>query len=262
MPRKAVISVGTAAVRVGTAAWGIPQEVRTTFPVSGTQLERYAAKFPMVEINSSFHRPHQRSTYERWAVCTPQTFRFAVKIPKTITHEHRLRSAFPLLDAFLAGAIGLGSKLACLLIQLPPSLVYERQLLDRFATGLRARYTGLIAIEPRHPSWFVPEVERVLALWQFSRVLADPVLDDAAARPGGWAGLVYLRLHGSPKTYWSSYGSGVLSALAERLRIERESGTECWCVFDNTASGAATANALELQGKLCVNQRPLTFLCA
>lgn len=250
MPRQALITVKEGCVRVGTAAWGIPQETRAMFPAAGSQLERYATRFPMVEINSSFHRSHQRSTYERWAAITPDTFRFAVKIPKTITHELRLQSAIPTLDAFLNESSGLGRKLGCLLIQLPPSLAYEGELLDRFATGLRACYSGPVAVEPRHSSWFVPEADRALALWQFARVLADPVLEDAAARPGGWTDLVYLRLHGSPKTYWSSYGNGVLSSLAARLSMERTRRTECWCVFDNTAGGAATANALELQRKL------------
>lgn len=153
----------------------------------------------------------------------------------------------PLVDAFLTESGGLGTKLGCLLIQLPPSLVYERRVFASFASGLRRRYRGRIAIEPRHPSWFDPEADRVFTHWQMARVLADPALHVAGTRPGGWPGLVYLRLHGSPKTYWSSYGNDLLASLAERLAIERERGAECWCVFDNTAGGAALANAFELQ---------------
>jgi acetyl esterase/lipase len=81
-------------------------------------------------------------------------------------------------------------------------------------------------------------------------VLADPVRHDAGVRPGGWPEMVYLRLHGSPRMYYSSYGKATLQALALKLRESADSGAAVWCIFDNTASGAAVANALELQGLL------------
>ena len=62
-----------------------------------------------------------------------------------------------------------------------------------------------------------------------------------AARPGGWDGLVYHRLHGSPRMYWSAYAPPFLAALAARLEARR---AETWCIFDNTAAGAALADAL------------------
>jgi len=77
-------------------------------------------------------------------------------------------------------------------------------------------------------------------------VLADPVLFDEAAAPGGWPGLVYLRLHGSPRRYWSAYDDAVLERLASRLRLAQADGAECWCIFDNTAGGEAVGNAMTL----------------
>ena len=81
-------------------------------------------------------------------------------------------------------------------------------------------------------------------------MLADPVLHPAGAAPGGWPGLVYVRLHGSPRMYYSSYSKATLQALALKLRESADGSAEVWCVFDNTASGAAVANALELQALL------------
>jgi uncharacterized protein YecE (DUF72 family) len=46
--------------------------------------------------------------------------------------------------------------------------------------------------------------------------------------------------------YYSDYEPERLAALAKRLRAARKSGAETWCIFDNTAAGAATANALEM----------------
>lgn len=79
-----------------------------------------------------------------------------------------------------------------------------------------------------------------------ARVAADPACVPAAARPGGWRGLSYYRMHGSPKVYYSSYSEAFIVALAERLQEDLSAGREVWCIFDNTTLGAATRNALDL----------------
>ncbi|MGK6307062.1 DUF72 domain-containing protein [Variovorax sp. DT-64] len=234
------------ALHVGCAGWSLPRAEWPHFPAQGSHLERYAARFDIAEINSSFYRPHQRETYARWAAGTPAHFRFSAKLPKSITHEKRLVGAMPELEAFLTQVKGLGDKLGCLVVQLPPSLQFDEPTVSRFLRAMRRRHQGPVALEPRHPSWFGQEAERLLARFRTARVLADPVLHDDAAAPGGWPGLVYLRLHGSPRRYWSSYSDAVLQQLAQRLAQAREEGAQCWCVFDNTASGAAVANALTL----------------
>ena len=68
----------------------------------------------------------------------------------------------------------------------------------------------------------------------------------AAAVPAGWLRLAYFRLHGSPRTYWSKYDAHYMAALAVTLR-GITTAAEVWCVFDNTASGAAIENAWELR---------------
>ena len=109
-------------VRIGCAGWSIPKEHGDRFPEEGTHLARYAARFPAVEINSSFYKPHRPTTYARWAASVPADFRFSVKVPKVATHERRLVDADDVLDSFLAEATQLGDKLGPLLVQLPPSL--------------------------------------------------------------------------------------------------------------------------------------------
>lgn len=124
-------------IRIGTAGWSVPKEHAAAFPAEGSHLGRYAQVFRAVEINSSFYRPHRRTTYERWADSVPETFRFAVKVPKAVTHEHRLRTTGELLFQFLSAVDGLGSKLGPLLVQLPPSLGFEPGVADRFLEDLR-----------------------------------------------------------------------------------------------------------------------------
>ena len=232
---------------IGCAGWSLPRDVQGAFAAEGGHLQRYASRLNGVEINSSFHRPHSRATYERWASAVPQDFRFSVKLPRTITHDLRLSAAEPLLDAFLEQAGGLGDRLGCLLVQLPPSLEFQPAVAGAFFEALRARHIGAIALEPRHASWFTPDVDAWLAQHQVARVLADPVRHEGGRWPGGWSGRVYLRLHGSPRMYYSSYEAPILLALARRIALTLRESREVWCIFDNTAGSAAAHNALDLK---------------
>src|SRR5689334_22656727 len=185
--------------RVGTAGWGLPRQWRDRFPDDGSYLERYAARFDAVEINSSFYRPHRRAVYERWAASVPTHFRFAVKLPRAITHDQGLVASDVLLDVFLDEAHGLGERMGPLLVQLPPSLGFDTQVVDEFFGALRARYAGAVVCEPRHESWFTRDADALLRRHVVARVAADPARVPAAAEPGGDDRLVYFRLHGSPK---------------------------------------------------------------
>jgi uncharacterized protein YecE (DUF72 family) len=229
-------------IRVGCAGWSLNAGDRPQFAAAGSVLVRYASRFPATEINSSFHRPHRAVTYERWAAQTPPHFRFSVKVPKAITHERKLLGAAALLEEFLDPVAGLGEKLGWLLVQLPPSLPYDARLAGNFFRVLRRRHEGRVALEPRHASWFTPSAETLLRQQRIARVAADPPHGPAGLEPGGWDGAVYFRLHGSPRTYWSSYEEPWLDALHEKLAVYREA----WCIFDNTAARAAVPNALYL----------------
>ena len=204
------------AVRVGCAGWSIPREHAGRFPEVGSHLVRYAQRFPAVEVNSSFYRPHRPSTYARWAAETPEDFAFSLKVPKEVTHERRLVDADEPLDRFLAETAALGAKRGPLLVQLPPSLAFDAGTASSFFAALRGRYNGAVACEPRHPSWFTPEADRLLSDHEVARVAADPAVVPQAAEPGGWGGLVYYRLHGSPKVYHSAYPAAYLGRPVAR----------------------------------------------
>ena len=266
------------AMRIGSAGWSIPRAWRDAFanpddlpaqvgqgspvPASdgragASHLEKYARRFSAVEINSSFYRHHRRTTYERWAAAVPSDFRFAVKLPRTITHDQSLVAFDAPLDVFLEEVSGLGDRLGPLLVQLPPSLPFDEGVANEFFAGLRAMHGGDVVCEPRHPTWFEDDADALLSRYQVARVAADPACVPAAARPGGSSHLVYARLHGSPHMYRSSYASAFLEQIGEMLVTaqRRADGlarggptcmAEAWCIFDNTTLGAATGNALEL----------------
>lgn len=232
-------------VLVGTAGWTIPRQVAEHFPRDGTSLERYASRFAIAEINSSFHRRHRLSTWERWRDSVPDDFRFSVKLPKTITHQHKLVDCQALLAQFLNEACILGDKLAVLLVQLPPKLALDPTTVEAFFELLADHSAVRIVCEPRNASWFGESGDSLLDRLGVARVAADPALCDAAARPGGWGGLTYWRLHGSPHMYRSSYADRI-DDLANQLRSQRGGAAETWCILDNTASSAAANDALLL----------------
>jgi uncharacterized protein YecE (DUF72 family) len=238
------------AIRIGTAGWSLPKEQRDACPAEGTMLTRYATLFDAAEINSSFYRPHRPTTYARWAASVPESFRFAVKLPKEITHTRRLVDPAEPLAAFLAEIAALGDRLGPVLMQLPPSLAFESGLVRDFLDGLRERYEGPAVCEPRHASWFTDEADALLTEYRVARVAADPARAPAASEPGGWNGLAYYRLHGSPRIYYSAYAPDVLAGIAARLAAHAEAGVPAWCIFDNTVLGAATRDALTIQAAL------------
>jgi uncharacterized protein YecE (DUF72 family) len=237
-------------IYVGTAGWNIPKEHAGLFPADGSHLERYSQRFPAVEINTSFYRPHQPRTYTRWGHSVPQGFRFAVKVPREITHVRRLSGAVERLDSFLGESAALDQKLGPLLVQLPPSLRFDSGLAETFFNALRGRFSGGVVCEPRHPSWFTPEAGDLLSSYQAARAAADPAVHPLAAEPGGWQDLVYYRLHGSPRIYHSAYPAETLDRVALKLAEAAGLGAEVWCIFDNTAEGAAIVNALEMLKRL------------
>ena len=241
------------AVRVGCAGWSIPSRHAHLFGEGESHLARYATRFDVVEINSTFHRPHERRTFERWAASVPAGFRFSAKLPKWITHEARLQGSGDALTEFFESVAGLGAKLGGVLVQLPPSLAFDARLADRFFAMLRRRCAVRIACEPRHASWFEPAVDGLWNRYEIARVAADPAPVPRAANPGGAGATArwrYWRWHGAPRMYYSRYEDQVLQALAQVVAREGRARAPAWCIFDNTAHGHAVDDAARLQACL------------
>ena len=235
-------------MRIGTAAWAIPSSLAQAFPADQSALARYASVFNAAEINSTFRRSHRAQTYERWAASVPPDFRFSVKTPQVLTHAARLVDCRDGVRAFLAEISYLGPRLGPILLQLPPSLAFDAGHVEPFCEALSNGGQHLVVCEPRHASWFDPRVEAWLAERRIARVASDPGRHTGGERPGGWRGVSYYRLHGSPRVYYSAYSPEYLSSLVDRLT--QDMAETVWCVFDNTASGAAAADALKLKTML------------
>ena len=229
---------------IGTAGWSLPRDAAHAFPGLDSHLERYARILTCAEINSTFYRPPLARTLRRWSASVPASFRFSVKAPKAITHVQSLSCDPGPLESFLGLMRELGERLGPILFQLPPKLAFDEELAESFFDLLRTLHDGPVVCEPRHATWFTPQVSALLAAHRVARVAADPARVPEAALPGGWSGLRYYRLHGSPRTYYTPYSAEYLAQLAPALT------PDSWVIFDNTASGAAIHNALELRSSL------------
>ncbi|MDB5932822.1 MAG: hypothetical protein JWQ01_166 [Massilia sp.] len=245
---------------IGCAGWTIPREAATSFEGEGSHLQRYAARLPAVEINSCFHRPHRVQTYVRWAATVPDDFKFSVKLPRTITHDARLAGCEELLRQFASEAGALGDKLGCVLMQLPPSMQFDATLAADFFVLLKQSFGCMIACEARHATWFSDEATQLLRENNITRVIADP----AKGQPGphvATTSAMYVRLHGSPRVYYSSYEQHYIADLADEMSAHLAAGRTVWCIFDNTASGAAAPNAVQLQHFLAQLDQQATLAC-
>jgi uncharacterized protein YecE (DUF72 family) len=231
---------------LGCAGWSIPSPLADRFLAEGSHLERYAQMFGATEINSSFYRPHRLQTYARWAASVPDGFLFSVKLPKQISHELQLANFGEPLARFAEEVSALEAHLGCILIQLPPGAVFVAQLANDAFASMRKVFGCMLACEARHPSWFGDDATALMQAHAITRVIADP----PKGQPGVHVPTTndrYVRLHGTPRVYYSSYSDHYLAEVAEHLRLHAQTRHRTWVIFDNTASGAAMANALQVR---------------
>jgi uncharacterized protein YecE (DUF72 family) len=235
-------------IYVGTAGWALSKESGAAFPGGGTHLERYARVLSTVEVNSCFYRPHRAATYARWAASTPEAFRFTLKLPRDISHaDDFVAAAREHLGEFVETSGELGAKFGCLLVQLPPGRAFEPEYVSAVAETLRGKVSCPIAVEPRHPTWFTGEGDACLDARGLARAAADPPRGPGNLDAAGSRRVAYFRLHGSPRIYYSAYGPERLAPWYERLRRSAGEADAVYCVFDNTAEGQATVDALATQ---------------
>ena len=232
-------------VYLGTSGFAY-DEWRGPFYPEGTKREGmlayYAGRFPTVEINYTFRRHPSERTLAAWREQTPEGFLFALKAHQRITHTLRLADADEAVGLFWERARGLGDRLGPILFQCPPSLRYDRRLLEGFLGGLPPLRA---AMEFRHPSW---EEARDLLAEQGVAWCATET-DEREAGVVTTEPFAYLRLRRT------DYGEAELAAWAERLRPGLEAGREAFVYFKHEEHGDAPRFAARL-GELLASFTP------
>jgi uncharacterized protein YecE (DUF72 family) len=229
---------------VGTSGWQYKDWRGRLYPETLPQrswLEHYAEHFATVEVNNAFYRLPDKAVFEGWRSRTPADFCVVVKASRYLTHIKRLREPEEPVARLMERAAGLGDKLGPILLQLPPTMRADAGLLDAclgcFPGDVR------LAVEPRHDSWWAPDVRAVLERRGAALCWADrrgrPVTP--LWRTADWG---YLRLHEGQARPWPCYGRQSLRTWAGRLADTWPDDADVFVFFNNDPGGAAVDNAL------------------
>lgn len=239
-------------VQVGTSGWQYRDWRNVLYPSEVPQrlwLECYSEQFPVVEVDATFYRLPERSVFENWRHRTPEAFRFAIKASRFLTHTKRLRDPQEPVGRLLDRARCLSDKLAVILLQLPPTMTADPELLDQ---TLACFGDVPVAVEPRHDSWWCPEVAEVLRNHRVATVWADR---RSALLGPLWqtSDIGYVRLHEGRSTPWPHYGRTALRSWESRLAEAAPNWEQAFLFFNNDPGSAAVRNARYLTKRLARN---------
>jgi uncharacterized protein YecE (DUF72 family) len=246
----------------GTSGLVLPVPNKQAFPEAfraGSRLAYYSTLFNSIEINSTFYKIPLPATFSRWAEEVQPDFRFTVKLWRGITHVPSLRFTKEDVHRYLYAVHHLGEKKGSLLIQFPAGLqatAVEKleRLLDTICDADPAR-TWKLAVEFRHRSWYVPEVEALLHRYQAARVLHDMPASSITELPDTTVPFVYIRFHGPAGDYKGGYSDANLSIWAEKAAGWLAADKEVYVYFNNTI-GDALADLTRLRTLILGLPRP------
>jgi uncharacterized protein YecE (DUF72 family) len=230
-------------IYVGTSGWQYRHWRDTFYPRGVPQrewLEFYSARFATVESNAAFYRLPEKATFEAWRERTPGDFVWAVKVSRFLTHIKRLAEPEEPVERFVAHARGLGAKLGPALLQLPPQLELDVNLLDaclaEFPRDIR------VAVEFRHKSWWTPDVEAVLRRHGAALCWADrfrPISPLWSRTDWG-----YLRFHQGRASPRPCYGEDALAAWVARIDGVLPRSADLFVYFNNDFRACALRDAI------------------
>jgi len=242
--RKSSRKIGS--ILIGTSGWSYAHWRKIFYPESMPStrwLSYYVRYFETVEINNSFYNLPEVSTFAKWKADVPESFIFAVKANRFITHMKKLRNVKEALDTFLKRVVVLRRNLGPILFQLPPNLKFDPSRLDDFLAMLprRRRY----AVEFRHPSWVNDKALEILSRRKAAFCIHD--LLDIACPDYVTCSFAYFRFHGFNEKYGGTYPKRILTQCAQRMVAFVRDGIDVYVYFNNDAFGYAIKDAITLR---------------
>jgi len=240
--------------RIGCSGWNYAAWRAAFYPGDlppRRWLAFYASRFDTVEVNSTFYRLPERTTFAAWRAQAPADFLFSVKASRFLTHMKRLREPKAPLTRLFSRASAFGRQLGPVLYQLPGSMAIDLDRLDTFLNALPRLSSGRCirhVIEFRNPSWYVGETYQLLSRRGVALCLHDKAgsaIDTPIDAP-----FVYVRFHGTSGHYHGSYSRRALTRWAQRLAELTQEGRPVFAYFNNDPAAAAVDNALTLRSTL------------
>lgn len=235
----------TPSIRIGCSGWQYKHWRGDFYPSDLSQiawLEYYAGRFDTVEINNSFYRLPDATTFAGWRRRVPRHFLFAVKASRYLTHLKKLKDPDDPVALFFSRAEKLGPALGPVLYQLPPRWPLNLDRLQTFLEALPRRRQH--AIEFREPSWYDPAVFALLEKYRVALCVHDMQGSDSGKRAVG--PFVYARFHG-PQKYSGRYPDAMLEGWAEWLAHRVRAGVPVYAYFNNDSGGHAPRDAVRLR---------------
>jgi len=207
-------------------------------------LDFYSSQLSSVEVNYTFRRFPTEKTLATWRDRARPGFVFTLKANQRITHFKKLADVDDDVRDFLKLGSVLGDKLGCVLFQCPPSLRYDRGLIEAFVGYLPPPGPGVptFAMEFRHPSW--KEARDLLITQGVAWCVAETDEQDPAPEDLSWTPAGYLRLR---KT---AYTDDELRTWADRIGPALEAGATVFTYFKHEDEGASPKMAKRLEALL------------
>jgi uncharacterized protein YecE (DUF72 family) len=250
-------------LRLGTCGWSYDEWLHVFYPDKDThKLSFYSKVFNTVEVDSTFYDYPDEKVVVGWARHTPLDFRYCLKLPQLITHKKRLSVALGVesdITRFLdlLKPLTTLNKVGVLLVQLPPSLEADLDLLESFLKVLPLD-AFRFAVEFRHPSWWNEETWKLLGRYGVANTTVDePLLPSDMVFTSD---CTYVRWHGWGSRVWYDYRytKDQISNWVPKLREALRKTKEVYGYWNNHFHGYAVLNcleSLELMGMLNEEQR-------
>ncbi|HEU5251102.1 MAG TPA: DUF72 domain-containing protein, partial [Thermoanaerobaculia bacterium] len=230
-------------LRVGCSGWLYRHWRGNFYPPDLPQklwFDHYASVFDTVEVNNTFYRLPEATTFDAWKARAPAGFLFSVKASRFLTHMKKLKEPEEPLSRFFERAGHLGRKLGPVLYQLPPRWERDLERLERFLSALPRR--RLHAVEFRDASWYEEETYRLLEKAGVALCLHDMRGSESPTRLVG--PFVYVRFHGSGPKYGGRYPERAITDWGARLAHEVRHGRDVYAYFNNDRGGHAPRDAV------------------
>ncbi len=205
--------------------------------------EHYCEHFNTIELNVTFYRFPTSASLQSWYKRSPAEFKFSVKGPRLISHYKMFNNCERLLGDFYASIYeGLGDKLGCVLFQLPASIKYSDEMLERIVSNLNTSFDNVM--EFRDASWWNKKVYNALKKHKISFCgISHPKLQDDVVKNNT---ILYYRFHGVPVLYKSEYKKEFIKEITDEIKISGRF-KEAFIYFNNTWGTGALANAKQMQ---------------